>query len=157
MLLFETSIGPIFLSGAGLAALWGGFELRDRARRMAAWPSVRGRVTGSTLVADRTRMEDGSLAYYPEISYEYVVAGREYRGQRRSLINVGGSGPNRGVGQRVLARYPVGADVTVFHDPANPSDAILERPDPTAGPTLLFALGTALVVAGLLWIWMARP
>src|SRR6476659_1489605 len=102
MLLFETSIGPIFLSATGLGALWGGFELRDRAQRMTGWSSVRGRVTGSTLVTDGTPMDDGSRAYYPQISYQYVIEGREYRGQRRSLINVGGGGLNRGGGQRVL-------------------------------------------------------
>ncbi|HEX8850519.1 MAG TPA: DUF3592 domain-containing protein [Gemmatimonadaceae bacterium] len=153
MLLFETSIGPIALSAAGLAALWGGFELRDRARRMTAWPSVRGRVTGSTLVTDHTRMEDGTTAYYPQISYQYVVAGLEYRSQRRSLVDVGGSGLARGVAQRVLARYPVGSDVLVFYDPEHPSEAILERPDPVAGPVALFALGGALLIAGPLWMW----
>ena len=156
MLLFETSISPIFLSAAGLAALWGGFELRDRAQRMTAWPSVRGRVTGSTLVPDDTPMEDGSTAYYPQISYEYVVGGHEYRGQRRSLVNVGGSGLNRGMGERVLARYPVGSEVVVFYDPQDPKEAILERPDPVAGPTFLFALGAALLVAGPVWMWWAR-
>lgn len=153
MLLFEMSIGPIGLSAAGLAALWGGFEWRDRARRMSAWPSVRGRVTGSALVTDHTPMEDGSPAYYPRIDYQYVVAGLEYRGQRRSLINVGGGGLTRGVAQRVLARYPVGSEVAVFYDPQHPSEAILERPDPEAGPTFLFALGATLLIAGPLWMW----
>ncbi len=155
MLLFEISIGPTVLSAAGLAALWGGFELRDRARRMTAWPSVHGRVTSSTLVTDHTRMEDGTVAYYPQTSYQYVVAGLEYRSQRRTLINVGGSGLARGVAERVLAQYPAGSDVLVFYDPEHPGEAILERPDPVAGPTALFALGVALLVAGPLWMWWA--
>ena len=155
MLPFETSIGPIALSAAGLLALWGGFELRDRARRMEGWPSVRGRVTGGAVVADGT-FDDGSPVYYPVISYRYVVAGNEYHGQRRSLIRVGFGGLNRGAAQRVLARYPVGAEVPVFHDPHDPSEAVLERTDPIAGPTFLFALGTTLVVAGPLLSWWSR-
>ena len=153
MLVFETSIGPISLCAAGFAAFWGGFELRDRAQRMTAWPTVPGRVTGSTLVTDGAPMEDGSPAYYPQINYQYVVAGLEYRSQRRSLINVGGGSLTRGVAQRVLARYPVGSAVVVYYDPRNPNEAILERPDPVAGPTVLFALGGALLVAGSLWMW----
>lgn len=154
MLPFETSIGPIALSATGFVALWGGFELRDRARGMAAWPSVRGRVTGGAVVAKGT-LEDGSPAYYPVIRYQYVVAGQEYQGERRLLINVGVGGTLRGLAQRVIDRYPVGSEVTVFHDPQDPGAAVLERTDPSAGPTVLFALGAALVAAGPLWSWLA--
>lgn len=150
MLPFETSIGPIALSATGFVALWGGLELRDRARGMAAWPSVRGRVTGGAVVAN-SNFDDGSPAYYPVISYQYVVGGTEYQGKRRTLVNAGVAGILRGAAQQVVARYPVGSEVTVFHDPENPGEAVLERTDPVAGPILLFALGAALVVAGPLW------
>ena len=156
MLPFDTPLGPIALTVVGVLAVWGGFELRDRARRMTAWPSVRGRITSSALVKDSDPMLDGSPAYYPRIRYAYVVAGREYCGQRRALINVGVGAALRGEARRVLGRYPVGSEVTVFYDPANPSEAILERPGPVAGPTLLFVLGAALVVAGQLWSWWGK-
>jgi hypothetical protein len=143
------------LSATGFVALWGGFELRDRARGMARWPSVRGRVTAGAVVAGTT-FDDGSPAYYPVITYRYVVAGREYEGKRRTLINVGVGGLLRGAAQQVVARYPVGSEVTVFYDPANPGEAVLERTNPVSGPILLFALGAALVVAGPLWGWWVR-
>ena len=152
---FEASIGPIALSATGFVALWGGFELRDRARGMAAWPSVRGRVTGGAVVANST-FDDGSPAYYPVISYQYEVAGKEYQGKRRTLVNVGVGGVLRGAAQQVVARYPVGSEVTVFYDPEDPGEAVLERTSPVAGPILLFALGAALVAAGPLWSWWAR-
>lgn len=148
----EISIGPMGLSIAGSVVVWGGFELRDRARRMNAWRSVRGTVTGSAVVADGT-FDDGSTAYRPRIRYKYVVAEQEYSGQRRSLINVGVGFFLRGAAQRIVDRYPVGSEVIVFYDPANPGEAILERPDPVAGPGLLFALGAGLVAGGPLWAW----
>jgi hypothetical protein len=144
------------LSAVGLVAIWGGFELRERARRMTTWPSVLGRVTASAVVAEGAFQTDGSTSYYPQIRYTYVVAGRGYAGQRRSLLNVGVEGVFRGGAQRIVERYPVGSDVLVFYDPANPSEAILERTDPVAGPTLLVAVGVMLVLAGPLWSWFVK-
>lgn len=142
------------LSVAGVAVMWGGFEFRERARRMTTWASVRGCVTGSAVVADGT-FDDGSATYYPRISYEYVVAGQEYAGQRRSLIDVGVGRFVRGAPRRIVERYPVGSEVIVFYDPANPREAILERSDPVIWPRRLFSSGAALTIAGPVWSWFA--
>jgi hypothetical protein len=40
-------------------------------------------------------------------------------------MEVGGTGAGR-----VVERYPIGAQVMVFYDPQNPSDAVLERKAP---------------------------
>jgi hypothetical protein len=136
----------------GGSAVWSGFELRERAQRMITWASVRGSVTRTAIVADGT-FEDGSAAYYPRISYRYVVAGKEYSGERRSLINVGTGRFLRAGLREVVERYPVGSEVIVFYDPADPREAILERPDPVAGPTLLCVFGAALAIGVPLWSW----
>ena len=148
-----THIVSIVFVVVGGAAVWSGFELRDRAQRMIRWPSVPGSVTGTDIVADGT-FEDGSAAYYPRISYKYVVAGKEYSSQRRSLINVGAGRFLRAGLRKTVERYPVGSEVTVFYDPADPSEAILERPDPVLGPTLLCAFGGMLAVGVPLWSWL---
>jgi Protein of unknown function (DUF3592) len=153
VLFAEISIVPIAFIVVGGSAVWSGFELRERAQRMITRPSVRGAVTGTAIVADGT-FEDGSAAYSPRISYKYVVAGKEYSGQRRSLINVPTGRCLRAGLRTTVDRFPVGSEVIVFYDPADPGEAILERPDPVIGPTLLSAFGAMLAVGLPLWIWL---
>ena len=55
--------------------------------------------------------------------------------------------------RQIAARYPEGSDVEVHYDPANPSNAALERPAGTAWYLLVIALvcfGVALYASGLL-------
>ena len=74
------------------------------------------------------------------VEYAYVVNGHEYRSRQIQLDGDGDSG-SREEAQQVAARYPEGSDVEVHYDPANPSNAALERP---AGPAW-YLLGIALV------------
>jgi hypothetical protein len=63
---------------------------------------------------------------YPVIQYSYQVDGQMYQGHRIAPgPEVGGSGA-----PGVIARYPAGAQVTVYYNQQNPSDAILEQKAP---------------------------
>jgi hypothetical protein len=68
----------------------------------------------------RTRDSDGDMTEEPIIGYEFAVAGKTFRGNRVK----DGFTPKV---KPTLTKYPVGAEVEVFYDPANPADAILER------------------------------
>jgi hypothetical protein len=65
-------------------------------------------------------------------------------------MEVGGTGAGK-----VIARYPVGAQVMVFYDPQKPSDAVLERKAPAQGLMwfLLIVFDCALCGAIPLIIW----
>jgi hypothetical protein len=82
-----------------------------------------------------------------------VAGGKTVRGERISL----GARPSDAV-DRVLARYPVGAHVPVFYDPANPADCALEREPPVPLPVLW--AGTAVFVVawagGVAAFWTGR-
>ncbi len=54
------------------------------------------------------------------MTYAYSVNGAPFFGNR---IRVGGGGNYR----QQLNRYKTGSPVQVFHDPANPSESVLER------------------------------
>jgi hypothetical protein len=96
-------------------------------RKMAVvrqWPSTMGTVMASTLEW-RSSSEGGSTAY-PVVQYSYQVNGRAYQSYKLAPgPEVGGTGA-----KKVVARYPAGAQVMVFYDPQNPSDAVLERKAP---------------------------
>ncbi|SEB70419.1 Protein of unknown function [Beijerinckia sp. 28-YEA-48] len=99
-----------------------------RASRAAAnWPVVRGRIITSE-VETIHKMEDGRsrTAYAPAVEYTYQVRGLDYHG-RQIKFGIGVSGA-RGFAEKTIAHYPLGSDVDVHYDPANPSNAALENP-----------------------------
>ena len=67
------------------------------------------------------------------------MAGRSFEAQR---VTLGKESPNEGL-ETTLARYPLGAPVTVFYNPAHPPEAVLERALPGLGR------GVGCVLAGL--------
>ncbi len=114
---------PTLVLVAVAVKLW---ELRAAGR----WPQTQGTVTASRVASRRTA--PGDLAYTsrdtemtsePFVEYEYAVKGRTFRCSRLSVAERA-PGSER---ERILARYPVGAAVTVSYDPEDPSRAVLER------------------------------
>ena len=84
------------------------------------WSSAMGTVLASYL--ERRSSSDGSTNY-PVVQYSYQVGGQTYQGAKIAPgMEVGGTGA-----ERVIAKYPEGAQVMVFYDPNNPSDAVLEK------------------------------
>jgi hypothetical protein len=90
------------------------------AAKVRSWQPASGRILSSTVVR---RRRNKSSANYPVIVYEYSVGGMNYQGQKITPgLTWSGS-----VASKAVARYPAGADVTVYYDPKNPADAVLER------------------------------
>lgn len=95
-------------------------------RKMAVvsqWPSTMG-----TVMMSRTETRSSGDRYtdYPVVQYSYQVAGRAYQSLKLAPgPEVGGSGA-----WKVVAKYPAGAQVMVFYNPQNPSEAVLERKAP---------------------------
>jgi hypothetical protein len=93
--------------------------------QVSVWPSTQGVVMGSS-VEPRRRAEDEGPVDYPVVKYSYQVGGQAFQGSRIA------PGPElSGPGARqVAARYATGASVTVFYNPQNPADAVLEKSAP---------------------------
>lgn len=120
------------------------------------WQTAPGRIIGSEAEEYRAWVSDSSnprlrTFYRPTIVYLFSVNGRDYIGDR---ITFGGqAGWSASIFFRYrLARYPEGSQVTVYYNPANPSEAVLERR--AFGLWLLVGAGAALlalagVAAGL--------
>jgi hypothetical protein len=75
--------------------------------------------------------------------------GRDYSSERITLADIS-SGAGRA--QSIVSRYPDGAPVTVYHNPADPSDAVLERGG-TAGIQILYVIGGVFAAAGVLFLF----
>lgn len=104
------------------------------------WLVVPGRIVTSKVAARERSGFDRKpvVENVPKVVFEYRVAGKKLRAER---ISIGEQGGNYSI-ETTLERYPVGREVDVFHDPTNPSRAVLERDLPPGfvkGMLLLFA------------------
>ena len=130
----------IFLTIAGVACsvilpiliLGGiGYFIYKRSRQSGAarqisqsWTSTSGKVLMSSV---QWGSGSHSGTSYPVVVYHYTVNGQSYQSQ---TIKAGDQYFNvrvMGQAQVTVARYPIGADVTVYYNPANPADSALER------------------------------
>jgi hypothetical protein len=113
-----------------------GIFLERRARKQFGWDAAPGTICSS-------RVQGGEF-YEPEIEYTYSYRGRPFRATN---VRSFGMWPNwRGPAQRVVDRYPPGLQVTVFVNPENPWDSVLERgADPYFLPFVLSISGLLLI------------
>lgn len=115
------------------------------ARAAARWVTVKGVILSSTAASHRMMVNAGTMSggprvvvWLPAIEYSYRVQGCDHYGSRLAFgATVSGS---RAYAESIVARYPVGADVTVHSDPANPSVAVLETRVRFAWQTGLIAI-----------------
>ena len=100
------------------------FFMRRRMATVSQWPSTMGTVNASYL--ERRSSSEGGSTNYPVVQYSYQVGGQPYQGMKIAPgPEVGGTGAGK-----VVGRYPAGAQVMVFYNPQNPSDAVLETKAP---------------------------
>jgi hypothetical protein len=119
-------------------------KLTNRVRRAASWVEGRATITKSEVEVERHRFagEATKVKNLASVSYDYSVDATAFQGNRISL----GYAPADRVDE-TLKRYPVGATVPVFYDPANPKESVLER-DP---PAKLGRMWTGVILFALIY------
>jgi len=115
-----TGVVALLIVNQGIG-LW---RFRRKAATGRNWPSTKGEIIASHVEPYSVDGETGDVRSGVTIRYSYAVGGKSYKGER---IGWG----NRTVmltaaAQSLSARYPVGAAVPVFYDPAKPGSALLE-------------------------------
>jgi hypothetical protein len=92
----------------------------------------------------RPGVDNGSeMRAFAEVAYEFKAGGKTHRGTR---VSIGEDLGNVDVAE-TLVRYPAGAEVTVYVNPEDPAESVLER-DPPKGAFGCLGLGIALMVSG---------
>jgi hypothetical protein len=134
---------------AGLLTVAAGVRQYRAVQLIGDWPAADGTI--QSVEPFRAERRGRSITYFDalRLTYDYTVNGQPYTGQRLRLD--GQPTPaESAAGRTLLDRYPPGAPVTVYYDPANPASAVLQRDPPTdvliAGAGLV---GLGLVVAAL--------
>jgi len=114
------------------------FKTKKKAAASLTWSTAPGTILESNVRESSGSDIDGPASYYAQVSYSYQVMGQAYQGKN---IHIGArsAGP-RNKAQAAASRYPAGAVVTVYYNPANPADAILERTAPANTVTLILGI-----------------
>lgn len=100
------------------------FFMRRKMAAVSQWPSTMGSVLSSRV--EQRSSSEGGYTDYPVVQYSYQVGGQTFQTIKLAPgPEVGGTGA-----RKVVARYPAGAQVMVFYNPQNPSEAVLERKAP---------------------------
>jgi len=113
-------------AGFGTWMAWSvGSDIAEAAA-MRGWIAVEARVTAGGY---RTHTGDDSDTWEAWATYHYAVDGRQYSGDR---VQLAGGADNIGryqkrLGNRLAKAASSGHPITVYVDPANPADAIVDR------------------------------
>lgn len=120
-----TIIVPVLVLGGVGFFLYKRSQQSNAARQAAqSWLTTTGTVLMSSV---QSRRSGNSTSAFPVVVYQYEVNGKTHQGQ---TIKAGEQFMNvRILGQAnaTAARYPIGANVTVYYNPANPAESALER------------------------------
>ena len=133
-------LGGLFGLGACLRAL-------ARNRSSFKWPTTKGKII-SSMVKSVGHGED--VRQRTEIIYEYTLGGKTLQSGRVSYADDYSDAQLTDAKlTETVRRYPVGEEVTVYFDPNDPKESVLE---PKLNSTIYVAMAVCgLVVAGALW------
>jgi len=119
------------------------------------WLSTNGKIISSDLDAQISTDDDGyqTTTYLAKVFFTYEVNGNSYESDRVNF-DYGMRTSNVRKPQSVVEQYPTGSDVTVYYDPENPQQSVLEKRVNGTFTTILvsavfIAIGVVLAVTSL--------
>lgn len=134
--------------GIGAFLIFKSIQERKKADASQSWHSTSGQILEARVDRSTHTDSDGdtSNSYTPKVEYSYEIAGASYHGKKISFgLAQGYNSAHKA--QEIIARYPLSRQVIVYYDPANPSDAVLERKAGSFTTTMI--LGIIFLVLGL--------
>jgi Protein of unknown function (DUF3592) len=145
----EIAAGICLLIFAGM--LFGLLRLRSRMHAARSWSKVEGVITVSKVDQPPAHVSDDLSDATPIIRYRYRAGGQEFESGQ---IRIGGQPlTTRVLAGRLVGRYPVGARVDVYIDPADAQNAQLE---PGQQANLAAQLAFAIVFGSVAAILLAH-
>lgn len=147
------ALGALFLLVGGGVMLWIGKPTLDAAKASTTWPTVDGTVTESRVETKKSNERNEGPSYRAVVIYDYKVNDESYTSER---IWFGSevSTSKRAQMREVVDQFPEGQQTTVYYDPEDPSEAVLQ---PGAFFTSYFMIifGAVFAVPGLISLLIA--
>lgn len=119
-------------------------------KKSAAWPAVKGKMTYARAVPTTVNKKQ---EYRLSVKYRYTVDGKFYIGERVTASD--NYQKTRSSANDVLKKYPVGGEVSVYYNPANPGSSVLKTGVnknvslPLGIAAICFLLAVAIIVSEL--------
>lgn len=136
----------IFLLAIALYLFFGAYmDLREY-NDSQDWTTTDGVVR---VVAVRTLVDDDDVFYVPDIQYDYEVDNVIYENDRLSFDNRPYEQEENAL-EAAQEDYEVGQTVTVYYNPDDPEQAVLERTTNWSAVILLSAAGVGFVLFSIL-------
>jgi hypothetical protein len=153
MNIFGPSLFSIVFILIGAGILIYARSVAAKARRSLSWPSAEGVISHSAVLlrTQQTSSPTNAAMYKADVAYRYEVKGRDYSSSQITLMDYSSTA---GRAEDIAARYPDGAGVSVYYNPADPSDSVLE-PGSTGGIPVLSLIGWAFAAGGLFFLYMS--
>ncbi len=129
--------GVVFFLASLLAATTA-FKDWRRYRESENWVPVTAQIVSGNISA---RRGSKSTSYVLDIKYSYKVLGQSYENNQFSFGSEGTGYDTRKKAEGILAKYPIGNQVTIYYDPNNPQQAVLERKYDSTGAILAVIVG----------------
>ncbi len=102
------------------------WTLINKGKSRKNWPSVPGKITSSkapriiTLDLGARDIE----RFIPHVRFSYIVEGTTYHGELDVAYD---SWQFRSKAERLVRHYPAGMNVTIYYDPKDPKNSVLQR------------------------------
>ena len=130
-------VGVIFFLVSLLAASTAIKDWR-RYRESDNWLPATAQIISGNISA---RRGSKSTSYVLEIKYAYMVLGQSYENNQFSFGSEGTGYDTRKKAEGMLAKYPNGSQTTIYYDPSNPQQAVLEKKYDSTGAILGVIVG----------------
>lgn len=96
-----------------------------KALRSQQWPSTQGCITRANFRSIQSAGSSQDSSNYIDLSYTYDVLGQQFSAQRVAF-GLGKQVRSRAVLRELIEQYKGGQAVTVYYNPSNPEQAVLE-------------------------------
>lgn len=145
------AFGVLFMLVSGYFSIGAVQSFVRQSRAARAYAPVEAQVTAAEIVERGGARTASGGSFVPVVTYRYRVGARPYDSQRLAWTRVGWT--TRDAATAVLASFAVGATVTAYVDPGEPTHVVLDPTPPPVGGLVvagaLAAFGAAVCLVGL--------
>ena len=137
-------VGFIFVGVGSLIFVSNSLPAFQKKFASKSWVQVQATVILSKV---KSHTDDDGTTYRPYIAYTYRFNGKKYRGDQYSFFSVSSSGREKKA--QIVKQYPKGRTFTLYIDPKNPSESVINRTASTGEELLVGIFPLIFVFVGL--------